>query len=117
MSFIGSISVAMTGPMTPNVSKLFARDPLVEGRVLLEQIDRGHVVHARVAEDVPACLRLAHHRAFFADDDAELALVDDAAGIGFRADDRLAGGVVRVRRLEEVERLLRHQKPFFSASW
>src|SRR3990172_13304325 len=50
--------------------------PLWEGWVLVDDLGRGHVVDAGIAENIIACLGLAHVRASLADYDPELALVD-----------------------------------------
>src|SRR6185437_12241462 len=91
------------------VEALAAR-PLLEAWVLPEEIDGGHVVHAGVAEDVVASLGLAHHRAFLADDDTELALIDDAAGIGFGPLDRRAMRMIGVGTLQEIKRLVGNEE-------
>ena len=88
------------------VETLRAR-PLFERFVLAQEVDGGDVVHAGVAEDVVAGLGFGDVEAFLADDDAEFALIDDLAGVGGRTLDRLVGGPVGIRRLEEPERLLR----------
>ena len=103
----GSIAGGDGGPEHAERVEALGAHPLVEARVLLEEVDRGDVVDAGVAEDVARRFRLAHVGAAPADDDAELALVDDLAGIGFRPPDRLAVRVVGVGRLDEIERLLR----------
>ena len=79
--------------------------PLREGRVLRNDVGRGDVVDAGVAEDAVARLVLADVAAALADDDAELALIDHVAAVGLRPADGLAMGEERARRLEEVERL------------
>ena len=91
------------------VKTLGAR-PLLERLVLAQQIDRGDVVHAGVAEDVVAGLGFGDVEAFLADDDAEFALVDDLSGIGGRTLDRLARRPIGIRGFQEPERLLRPGK-------
>ena len=81
--------------------------PLLERLVLAQQIDGGDVVHAGVAEDVIAGLGLRDVEALLADDDAELALVDDLSGIGGRPLDRLVRRPIGIRRFKEPERLFR----------
>ena len=100
----------MTGPKAPKVSKLFGAHPLREGRVLVQEIDRGDIVDAGVAEDAVGRLLFGDIAALFADDDAELALIDDLAGIGWWPLDRLTWSEECVRGFQEPERLRRLRK-------
>ena len=91
------------------VETLGAR-PLLERLVLAQQVDGGDVVHAGVAEDVVAGLGFGDVEAFLADDDAELALINDLAGVGGRTLNWLARRPIGIRSFKEPERLLRPGK-------
>ena len=88
------------------VEALGAR-PLLERFVLAQEIDGGDVVHAGIAEDIFAGLGLRDVEAFLADDDAELALVNDLSGVGGRPLDRPVRGPIGIRGFEEPERFFR----------
>src|SRR3546814_9177130 len=95
-----STRTATLFPYTPLFRSLGAR-PLCEGRVLLQDLRRRHVVDAGVAEDVVGGLRLGDFPAALADNDAQLALVDHRAVVAFRSPDRGAGGREGAGRLQE----------------
>ena len=81
--------------------------PLLEGRVLKNELDGGDIVDAGVAEDACLDLRGRDVPALPADHDAELPLEEDPASVGARPPDGPASRMRGGGGLEEVERLLR----------
>src|SRR4029077_206917 len=79
--------------------------PLFERLILAQEVDGSDVVHAGIAEDIVAGLGLGDVEAFFADDDAEFAFVNDFSGISGGTLDRLVSGPIGIRRLKKTQRL------------
>ncbi len=90
----------------PEGVKALCAGPLIKGGEFLHQVDGGDVVHAGIAEDVIFGLRLAHVEALFADHHPKLAFVQNPAVVGLRATNGLAGRMIGIGRLEEIQRLI-----------